>query len=117
MDASPRAIAPDKRKSSLTKAPARSGEDAVRVDLRDTRCCGICRPAKIPSWLPARLPSLPGMSAVLVQGTYSIFTTIVVRALPCADMRARARDGANSTVQKQLVAVCLFVVLTCHAPP
>jgi hypothetical protein len=64
-------------RQTLTKAPAQAGEEATSIELADTRCCGFLRTAKIPAWLPAKLPSLPGMSAVLVQATYAIFTTIV----------------------------------------
>ena len=74
--------APRSPRLTLTKAPAQAGEAATSVELHDTRCCGFLREAKNPDWLPASLPSLLGMSAVLLQGTYAIFTTIVTVRRP-----------------------------------
>ncbi len=84
---------PRKPRLTLSKAPAQAGEEATSVVLHDTRCCGFLRAAKIPDWLPAGLPSLLGMSAVLLQATYAIFTTIVTVRRCCASL---ARSGRHA---------------------
>jgi hypothetical protein len=85
---------------TLSKAPAQAGEEATTVELHDTRCCGFLRAAKMPDWLPAGLPSLLGMSAVLLQATYAIFTTIVTVRRSLLRL-ARALHGGHACESHQ----------------
>ena len=97
VDAGPWPSSPRTPRTTLTKAPAREGETASTVELHDTRFCGVCRPAKIlDDWLPARLPSLPGMSAMLVQATYAIFTTIVTMYVSIMSQQAARMNAAEA---------------------